>query len=567
LRRTKQYGANFKVSLDLSLALWLFVSALSGPILPFAVLAIVSFGVSALAQAPTSSPGFSLAGSLHDARVAHTATLLNDGRVLVAGGGQGPDWLDGYYNVPGAELFDPVSGGFTPAGTFARQSHTGTLLQSGKVLLAGGEELLLTATAESELYDPVTGQFQPTGSLVVARECHTATLLQDGRVLIVGGTRSQDLSWVPLSDAEIYDPVTGTFSLTGSLHDARFYHTATLLPDGRVLITGGSGALDSLASAELYDPATGVFTRTGNMSVKRGGPVATLLLDGHVLITGYEPTPELYDPATGSFEATGSMLVPRGGHTANLLKDGTVLITGGYDSVARTTEIPSEIYDPVKRTFTSGPNLNFPRLLHTATSLSDGSVAIIGGADSPDGIHLKFINSAEIYDVSWQQAIAAIKAAAGSDSQNFWQWAWYWQYLPAFQRAPVGFDTVGSISPGLMEQIIVAGGGDGFRTVSAEQWVLIYRQLTQLPASWQQAITEMKAMAGTDSLSFWQWAWCWQYLPAFRGAPSGFGEAGSIGPGLMEQIILAGGGDGFHLVSAEDWLLYYRRATCAGCGY
>jgi len=364
--------------------------------MPFAMLAIASFGVLALAQAPTSTPGFTLSGSLHDARVVHTATLLNDGRVLVAGGGQGPDTIDGYYDVPGAELFDPVSGSFTPAGTFARQSHTSTLLRSGKVLLAGGEELSNT-TAKSELYDPITGQFQPTGSLVVARESHTATLLQDGRVLIVGGTRFQYQRWVPLSDAEIYDPVTGTFSLTGSLNDARSYHSATLLPNGKVLITGGFGGQDSLASAELYDPASGVFTRTGSMNVKRSGPVSTLLLDGHVLVTGYEPTPELYDPATGSFEATGSMLVPRGGHTANLLKDGKVLIAGGYDNVARITVIQSEIYDPVKRTFTSGPNLNFPRLLHTATSLSDGSVAIIGGADSPDGLHLEFINSAEIY--------------------------------------------------------------------------------------------------------------------------------------------------------------------------
>ena len=157
-------------------------------------------------------------------------------------------------------------------------------------MLAGGEELLSTATAESELYDPVTGQFQPTGSLVVARESHTATLLQDGRVLMVGGVRSQDggFNWVSLSDAEIYDPVTGTFSLTGSLNDARYDHTATLLPSGKVLITGGFSTqrLDTLASAELYDPATGVFTRTGSMSVQRSGPVATLLLDGHVLITG-----------------------------------------------------------------------------------------------------------------------------------------------------------------------------------------------------------------------------------------------------------------------------------------
>ena len=365
-------------------------------LLPFAMLAIASFGVSALAQAPTSTPGFTLSGSLHDARVVHTATLLKDGRVLVAGGGQGPDWLDGYWNVPGAELFDPVSGSFTPAGTFARQSHTATLLPSGKVLLAGGD--LSTTTAESELYDPVTGQFQPTGSLVVARESHTATPLQDGRVLIVGGTWLQDNNWVSLSDAEIYDPVTGTFSLTGSLNDARYGHTATLLPSGKVLVTGGfiTQGPAGLTSAELYDPATGVFTLTGSMSVERFAPVATLLLDGHVLITGDRQTPELYDPATGSFELTGGMLEPRLWNTATLLRDGTVLIAGGYNAAA-IAEIQSEIYDPVNRIFTAGPNLHFPRVLHTATSLADGSVAIIGGADSTDGIRLKFVNSAEIY--------------------------------------------------------------------------------------------------------------------------------------------------------------------------
>jgi hypothetical protein len=366
------------------------------PILPIAILVIASVGVSALAQAPTSTPGFTLSGSLRDARVVHTTTLLNDRRVLVAGGGQGPDWLDGFDNVPGAELFDPVSGSFTPAGRFTRQSYTGTLLPSGKVLLAGGEELLSTATTESELYDPVTGQFQATGNLVVAWEVHTATLLQDGRVLIVGGTRLEDHGWISLSDAEIYDPVTGTFSLTGSLNDARYYHTATLLPSGKVLITGGVGTLGDLASAELYDPATGVFTRTGRMSVERGGPVATLLLDGHILITGDQQTPELYDPATGSFQLTGSMLVRRVWHTATLLRDGTVLIAGGYNT-AGIAEIQSEIYDPVNRAFTAGPYLHFPRVLHTATSLSDGSVAIIGGADSTDGIRLQFVNSAEVY--------------------------------------------------------------------------------------------------------------------------------------------------------------------------
>lgn len=139
---------------------------------PFAMLAIASFGVSALAQAPSSTPDFTVSGSLHDVRVVHTAILLKDGRVLVAGGGQGLYTTEGYDDVPGAELFDPVNGSFTPAGRFVRQSHTGTLPQSGKVLLAGREEVFSTATTESELYDPVTGQFQVAFAGVVRDIAH-----------------------------------------------------------------------------------------------------------------------------------------------------------------------------------------------------------------------------------------------------------------------------------------------------------------------------------------------------------------------------------------------------------
>jgi len=366
-------------------------------ILPITMFAVAGFSVSAWAQAPLSTPGFALSGSLHDVRASHTATLLNDGRILVAGGGQGPNDLCGFENVPGAELFDPVSGSFSPAGSFSRQYHTATLLPSGKVMLAGGEQLFSIATSQSELYDPVTGQFGGNGGMVVARESHTATLLPDGRVLMVGGYHSLDggLTFVTLADAEIYNPATGTFSLTGSLNDARWGHTATLLQNGKVLITGGFGTPGALASAELYDPASGVFTRTGTMSVQRFGPVATLLLDGHVLITGNEHTPELYDPATGSFALTGNTLIQRGEHTATLLPDGTVLLVGGYNA-AGIAEVQSETYDPVKRIFTAGPNLNFARILHTATSLPDGRIAIIGGA-GVDGGDLNFFNSAEIY--------------------------------------------------------------------------------------------------------------------------------------------------------------------------
>ena len=159
----------------------------------------------------------------------------------------------------------------------------------------------------------------------------------------------------------------------------------------------------------------------------------------------------------------------------------------------------------------------------------------------------------------WQPAIAAMKTAAGTDSLNFWEWAWQWQYLPAFQGAPAGFGVVGSISPGVMGEIIVAGGGDGFRVVSAEQWALYYRQALTTD-SLQQAASAMETATGTDSLNFWQWAWYWQRSPAFAGAPTGFGVLGSIDntPGTIYKIIVDGGGDGFALVSAEQWALFYR---------
>ena len=142
----------------------------------------------------------------------------------------------------------------------------------------------------------------------------------------------------------------------------------------------------------------------------------------------------------------------------------------------------------------------------------------------------------------WQPAIIAMETAAGTDSLNFWEWAWRWQYLPAFQGEPAGFGVVGSISSGVMEEIIVAGGGDGFRVVSAEQWALYYHQAL-VTDSLQQAAGAMETTAGTDSLNFWQWAWYWQRSPTFAGAPAGFGVLGSIDntPGTIYKIIVRRG--------------------------
>ena len=188
----------------------------------------------------------------------------------------------------------------------------------------------------ADIFDPATGHFTATaGPMVVAREGHTATLLNDGRVLIAGG---QDNSNNTLTSAEIYDPANGTFSAVGSMTSTRQGHAAVLLASGRVLLVGGFN--NSTQRGDLFDPASNTFTATaGQMAVGfRGLPTATVLTNGRVLITGgytgvvVEARSETYDPATDSFTMTaGPMTSSRFNHTATLLPDGSVLIAGGND--------------------------------------------------------------------------------------------------------------------------------------------------------------------------------------------------------------------------------------------
>jgi WD40 repeat protein len=211
-----------------------------------------------------SHGSFTTTGSMMELRVWHTATLLTDGKVLVAGG------TDGNLSTSKtAELYDPKTGAFSSTGDMSihRSSHTATLLANGKVLIAGGP------TAKAEIYDPGTRTFSPTGSMTAARAGHTATLLATGRVLITGGSE--------LATAEVYDPTTGSFAPTGSMGQARSSHTATLLSDGSVLIAGGGDS-----TAEIYNPSTGSFTPTGGMEIGRAGHTATLLPNGKVLVAG-----------------------------------------------------------------------------------------------------------------------------------------------------------------------------------------------------------------------------------------------------------------------------------------
>jgi hypothetical protein len=317
------------------------------------------------------------------ARTMHTATLLANGRVLIAGGSSS---IYGNNALASAELFDSGTGSFTATGTLtaARLGHTATLLANGKVLIVGG--------SSAELYDSATGTFTATGNPTVARTEHTATLLKNGEVLIAGGYSGASA----LASADLYDPATGIFAATGNLIVARRQHAATLLQSGTVLLAGGfvpqtdTGNNDGLASAEIYDPATATFTATGTMQARRSSPIATPLADGTVLVGGgwhgFEGyfdtgTLELYDPATGQFAPTGGMAVKRTLYTATLLPSGLVLIAGGYQHAPSSFIYlaSAEVYDRAASTCTPTASMAEQREYHTATALPDGTVLIAGG--------------------------------------------------------------------------------------------------------------------------------------------------------------------------------------------
>jgi hypothetical protein len=217
-------------------------------VLPFMLLA---YGLAFHPSAEAAS--FITTGQVSHGRPNETATLLPNGQVLTAGGTSGSA-------ISSAELYDPLAGiwAATASMSVPRSSHTATPLRNGKVLVAGGSNGALGRTAE--LYDPATKTWTSTGSMATNHSQHTATLLRDGRVLVAGGRSTFPVNSL-VANAEIYDPTTGIWSTTGTMRTNRFGHTATLLPDGRVLVAGGTGSPPGGGpEAEIYDPATGLWT-------------------------------------------------------------------------------------------------------------------------------------------------------------------------------------------------------------------------------------------------------------------------------------------------------------------
>jgi hypothetical protein len=346
-----------------------------------------------------------------------TATLLTDGRVLIVGG-----LLDcvevftptGCVERPftilnSAQIYDPATRSFSYTGDLAsgRYAHSATLLASGKVLVVGGFPdfcVCSTPVATAEIFDPAIGTFTLAGPPGTPRAYHTATLLSDGTVLVAGGVQGvpdllADGSVPALASAEIYDPVTNSFSPVGDMSVPRIAHTATSLPDGTALIVGGASisvglpSTGGISAAELYDPGTGEFLPAGTLAVPRFGHTATLLASGNVMIAGgssFGPsapvfagddptdTAELYESATGSWSVAANLISPAAFHTANLLANGQILFAGSTATPYWASH--AELYDfPPGSSAAVGSMEYEARFRHVATRLADGSVLVVGG--------------------------------------------------------------------------------------------------------------------------------------------------------------------------------------------
>jgi hypothetical protein len=508
------------------------------------IVCCVFAGLAVLLTAPPvrASDTFGSTGSMATARAEHSATRLQDGRVMVAGGenATGP--------VAGAEIYDPATGTWDATGSLhtPRSGHTAVLLQTGRVLVVGGRNASGASLASAELFDPATGVWTVTGSMSVARRFHTANLLSNGRVLVVGGALDENGTGA-LESSELYHPASGSwtqgglltaarglhtttmvsdtliifggmdngafvttmeqydgrqsqwgyfgaapgpsdrsrkfhtvtrlpnYSLliaggfrdapvnaarlfanagmqnTGSLSAPRFQHTATMLPDGRViaiggrnsaseptgtceiyrqssgtwvaagnlanarsghtatplvggrvLVTGGMGSAGALSSCEMFTSPPAELTEAGLMLAGRQFHRATLLPNGHVLVSGgfgwgqsVVGTAEVYDPTLDQWRAAPGA-TPRAGQSSTLLPSGTVLVTGGYSSQFGASFLAtSALYDPARNQWAATGQLSLSRAFHCAALLPDGKVLVAGGYRTTDYVSL---SSAEVYD-------------------------------------------------------------------------------------------------------------------------------------------------------------------------
>jgi N-acetylneuraminic acid mutarotase len=268
----------------------------------------------------------------------------------------------------------------------AQSCVTATLLTGGLVLVAGGYASSGLLTSATEFYDPVAAGWTEVPGLGTPRAEHTATALPDGRLLVTGGAVSPRSGSGVARSVEIYDPLSQTWSYASDMLVARMGHTATLLLNGQVLVTGGSTDGPPTPTTEIYDPSSNTWTAGPSMSVARSGHTATLLQSGAVLVAGSEAagvvpaaaSAEEYDPAANTWTVVGSMTTARGDQTATELANGKVLVVGGYNSSQLNS---AELFDPTTATWAVTASMTTARTGHTAV-LVGSAVIVCGGQDT-----------------------------------------------------------------------------------------------------------------------------------------------------------------------------------------
>lgn len=370
---------------------------------PYAMIALTAVLVIAMNTVTFAASGtWASTGSLQTQRDGHTATLLSNGNVVVAGG------EDNNGALASTEVYSPITRSWTASGNLntARSNAGAVLLASGSVLIAGGcvSNCLGATTATAEIYSSVNRKWSTTGSMAAARVYFSMVLLPSGKVLVAGGCTTLNANGCGgvTARAEIYDPSRGKWTATGSMNVARGNLTATLLPNGKVLAAGGINAANNpLGSAELYDPTTGKWTLTGTMITARDEHTAVLLSTGKVLVAGGEnaagvttANTELYNPIIGKWVATGNLNTSRLEHTATMLMNGKVLIAGGNNVTANNTTVLSsaELYNPSTGVWSKTGTMSNARVGHTATLLTSGQVLAASGSDANNDL-----TSAELY--------------------------------------------------------------------------------------------------------------------------------------------------------------------------
>jgi hypothetical protein len=369
------------------MSLWLALGMVAGNLIAG------GFRVGYAAPRPSSSPqvptgpAWSASGDMVTARRDHSATLLQDGKVLVAGGIDRAD-----RRLSSAELFDPVTRTWSQTGRMvvASQGHTATLLHDGRVLVISSDG------QDVQLYDPASGTWKATAEMNSPRRGFSVTLLNDGRVLVAGGLDPATTER-PLASAELYRP-TGRWTTAGSMGWGRFDDTATVLSGGQVLIAGGqsgspqSDDLSPLTSTELYDPSGDRWRPTGAMAAGRANAAATALPDGRVLVVGgswSDPTIQLYDPVSKAWKSAGKLdglFSPE----AVLLRDGRVLVLDGFSG-------DLQFIDPDGLTRRHAPVRTYHGGGATVTQLSDGRLLMAGGAEV---FEREWSRSTQLYDPS-----------------------------------------------------------------------------------------------------------------------------------------------------------------------